>query len=169
MNRPLETKTVPKPKHKLELHANDYKTLLDASYTMGNKEAQKLVRPLGYKLDRQLSNVKHRIFKDKYDDVIVAFQGTKPTRVRDLVSDAALLFGLESYDPRFRDAQRTMNRVREKYKGKNIVSIGDSLGGSLAEYSGKKADQIITHNKGVGYSGIGKVIPKKQTDIRSAA
>jgi 5-methylcytosine-specific restriction endonuclease McrA len=43
--------------------------------------------------------------------------------------------------------------------------VGHSLGASLAEFSG--GDKIISVNKGVGLSGIGKELSNKQTDIRS--
>ena len=39
------------------------------------------------------------------------------------------------------------------------------MGGSLSEYS--KGDKIITINKGVGLSGIGKQLKSNQTDTRT--
>jgi hypothetical protein len=42
------------------------------------------------------------------------------------------------------------------------------LGGALAEYAGGKTNKVITIDKGVGLSGIGKTISKNQTDIRTS-
>jgi hypothetical protein len=55
--------------------------------------------------------------------------------------------------------------VRKKYNNKPVTTLGHSLGGSLAEFSG--GDKIVTINKGVGLSGINKEIKNNQTDIRS--
>ena len=154
------------PVSKPKIKTSKYKTLLEASYLGSNNEAEKLGNTIKYKLDRDLSNIKQKVYTHN-GKVVVAFQGTKPSRVRDLISDGMLMFGLEGYNTRFKDANKLMDRVKNKYQDKKIITIGDSLGGSLAEYAGKKADRIITNNKGVGAGGILRKTDKKQTDLRS--
>jgi len=150
-----------------KINSSKYKTLIEASYLTNNNDAERLGRNIKYKLDRELSNIKQKVYTHK-NKVVVAFQGTKPSRVRDLVSDGMILFGLEGLDTRFKDANKTMDRVNQKYGNKKIITMGHSLGGTLAEHVGNKADRVITFDKGVGAGTIGKTINKNQTDIRSS-
>ena len=150
-----------------KINSSKYKTLINASYLNNNNDAEKLGRSIKYKLDRELSNVKQKVYTHK-NKVVVAFQGTDPTRVRDLVSDGMIIFGLEGLNTRFKDANKTMDRVNQKYGNKKIITMGHSLGGTLAEHVGNKADRVITFDKGVGAGTIGKRINKNQTDIRSS-
>lgn len=150
-----------------KINSSKYKTLIDASYLNNNNDAERLGRSIKYKLDRELSNVKQKVYTHK-NKVVVAFQGTDPTRVRDLVSDGMIIFGLEGLNTRFKDANKTMDRVNQKYGNKKIITMGHSLGGTLAEHVGNKADRVITFDKGVGAGTIGKRINRNQTDIRSS-
>jgi hypothetical protein len=150
-----------------KINSSKYKTLINASYLNNNNDAERLGRSIKYKLDRELSNVKQKVYTHK-NKVVVAFQGTDPTRVRDLVSDGMIIFGLEGFNTRFKDANKTMDRVNQKYGNKKIITMGHSLGGTLAEHVGNKADRVITFDKGVGAGTIGKRINRNQTDIRSS-
>ena len=150
-----------------KIKTSKYKTLIEASYLGNNNDAERVGRNIGYKLDRELSNIKQKVYTHK-NKVVVAFQGTKPSRVRDVFSDGMLLFGLEGLDTRFKDANKTMDRVNQKYGNKKIITMGHSLGGSLAEHVENKADRVITFDKGVGLGTIGKTLNNKQTDIRSS-
>jgi len=150
-----------------QIKSSKYKTLIEASYLGNNNDAERLGRKIGYKLDRDLSNIKQKVYTYK-NKVVVAFQGTKPSRFRDVFSDGMVLFGLEGLDTRFRDANKTMDRVNQKYGNKKIITMGHSLGGTLAEHVGNKADRVITFDKGVELGTIGKTTDKKQTNIRSS-
>jgi len=150
-----------------KINSSKYKTLINASYLNNNNDAERLGRSIKYKLDRELSNVKQKVYTHK-NKVVVAFQGTDPTRVRDLISDGMIIFGLEGLNTRFKDANKTMDRVNQKYGNKKIITMGHSLGGTLAEHVGNKADRVITFDKGVGAGTIGKRINRNQTDIRSS-
>ena len=86
-------------------------------------------------------------------------------RFKDLKSDLAVLTGLQKYDTRFKESKRLTQLVKDKY-GQEPDVFGHSLGGSLAEKSGSKGD-ITTDNKGVGFTDIGKTIPKNQQDYRN--
>ena len=145
-----------------KIRSNEVKDLIEASYSRtGN--AEKLGKKYGLTLDKSLSNANHKVYFDKEKNPSVIFRGSK--NENDLMTDGLLAVGLEKYSTRFRDSKNLINDVKKKYNNKPITSIGHSLGGSLAEYSG--GDKIIAVNKGVGLSGIGKEISNKQTDIRS--
>jgi predicted alpha/beta-fold hydrolase len=60
-----------------------------------------------------------------------------------------------------------MEDVRKKYSAPATI-LGHSLGAAITEYVGGKKDKVITVDKGVGLSGIGKTIGKNQTDIRTS-
>ena len=142
--------------------ANQVKDLIEAGYSRTGK-AEDIGNLYGLKLDKQLSNINHKVFYDKERNPTVVFRGSKSKD--DAMTDGLLAVGLEKYSTRFRDSKNLIDDVRKKYNNKPILTTGHSLGGSLAEYSG--GDKIITVNKGVGFGGIGKEISNKQTDIRT--
>eukprot|EP01038_Epipyxis_sp_PR26KG_P013991 gene13991-18762_t len=138
--------------------------LIKSSYA-GVNEAESIGQKLGYKIDRDLSNRKHKVFIDENNKPIVAYTGTRTAS--DWLTDGALAVGLGGFTQRFKESKRVADKTRQKY-GQPLTILGHSLGGSLAEHSGSKNDKIITVDKGVGVFGIGKNISKNQTDIRSA-
>ena len=140
------------------------KKVLKASY-MNQKEAKKSLQEQGYKYNDKLSNNEAKVFEDAQGKPIVAFRGTKASKLKDLRSDVMLGLGLQKYDKRFRDSNALIKQVEKQY-GQPVTSIGHSLGGSLSQESNKKG-QVITYNKGVGLSSIGKTIPKTQQDYRT--
>ena len=137
--------------------------ILKASYEP-KKKASKTLAKSGYTLDKKLSTNESKVFTDKEGNPNIAFRGS--TNAKDfLFSDTLLGLGASKYDPRFKQAKELTKKVESKYN-KPVDVFGHSLGGSLAEQSGAKG-KIITFNKGVGIAGIGKSIPKNQTDIRT--
>jgi hypothetical protein len=141
------------------------KPILEASYKPV-KQAKKDYEKLGYKFDSSLSSPESKVFVDSQGNPNIAFRGSKTARDW-LISDPLLAIGASRFDPRVKDAKSLTKQVEKKY-GKPVDVFGHSLGGSLAEISGAKGN-ITTFNKGVGISGVGKAIPKNQTDIRTTA
>jgi hypothetical protein len=144
------------------MNGKNLKEIIKASYK-GNNDAEKIGQNLGYKLDRDLSNRKHKVFLDNNNKPTVAFTGTRT--LGDWVTDGALAVGLGGLTNRFQQSKRVIDNVRKKYN-QPITTVGHSLGGSLAEHAG--GDKVITVDKGVGLFGIGKKIKSNQTDIRSS-
>ncbi len=142
--------------------ANKVQDLIEAGYSRTG-EAETLGRKYNLTLDKQLSNANHKVFYDKERNPTVVYRGSK--NENDAMTDGLLAIGLEKYSTRFRESKDLMNDVNKKYKNKFVSSYGHSLGGSLAEYA--NANKVITVNKGVGLSGIGKKIRPNQTDIRT--
>ena len=142
--------------------ANEVKDLIESGYSRTGK-AEDIGKQYGLTLDKSLSNINQKVYYDREKNPTVVFRGTKSKD--DVMTDVLLGAGLEKYSTRFRDSKKLIEDVRKKYYNKPITSASHSLGGSLAEYAG--GDKIITVNKGVGLSGIGKQISNNQTDIRS--
>ena len=139
------------------------KAILKASY-LNQDDANNKLRNLGYKYDSQLSTNDNKVFIDKNGNPNIAFRGTHKLRTKDLLSDLAVLTGLDKYDTRFKEAQHVSKLVEEKYK-KPVNVFGDSLGGALAEKSGATG-KIYTHNKATGIGDLFKDIPDNQRDYR---
>ena len=145
-----------------KISANEVKDLIESGYSRTG-DAEKLGKKYGLTLDKSLSNANHKIFIDKERNPTVVYRGSK--NENDAMTDGLLAIGLEKYSTRFRESKDLLNDIRKKYNNKPVTSLGHSLGGSLAEYVG--ADKVVTVNKGVGISGIGKQLKANQTDIRT--
>lgn len=142
---------------------DNVKTLMKASYQSA-KDARNTLRDAGYTLDQQLSNINTKVFTDQMGKPHITFRGS--VRATDWLRDDPLIaLGLGKYAPRVKDAQRVTKLVESKY-GQKADVFGNSLGGALAERSGA-GGKIVTHNKAVALTDIGKTIGKNQIDIRS--
>ena len=146
------------------MNSQNLNQLIKSSYA-GTNESEEIGRQLGYKMDRDLSNRKQKVFVDENNKPIVAYTGTRTAA--DWLTDGALAVGLGGFTQRFRESKSVADKARLKY-GQPLTIVGDSLGGSLAEHSARKNDKVITVDKGVGIDGLFKKIGKNQTDIRSA-
>jgi hypothetical protein len=142
----------------------EYSRFIEASYT-DNINAEKIGRDINYTLDNELSDENNKVFKDdKDEDIIIAYTGTRKNE--DYFTDMALAVGLGPYTSRFKNSQKLVDTVRKKYNKSHVLSIGDSLGGSNAEYVGDKTDRVITLNKGTSIFDYGKTMRPNQIDIR---
>jgi hypothetical protein len=152
-------KRIRKPLRKLPVEKKTLSLLLDGGYQ--DKVAEEKLQKKGYKKVEKFTNDNHTVYLNDNKEPIIVHRGTQ--NVADIVTDGMLFLGLEKYHPRFREAQRLTKKVRAEFD-QPVTVIGHSLGGSLAEFSG--GDEIVTVNKGVGLSGLGKIIPAKQYDVR---
>ncbi len=94
--------------------------------------------------------------------IYVSHRGTKSWR--DIGSDVAVALGMESGNARFKRAKREVSRLVSENPGYRIVSTGHSLGGSLAEVSGKDVGKVVTFNKGAGLGSLYRSRGKYQKD-----
>lgn len=147
-----------------EFGTDKIRDLIQASYSR-NTGAREIGNRYGMRLDDSLSNAEHKVWIDRRNRPTVSFTGTR--KIGDWGTDILLGLGLEKYSTRFRDSKKLMEDVKKKYSAPATI-VSHSLGGSLGEYAGGKKDKIITVDKGVGLSGVGKTIGKNQTDIRTS-
>ena len=133
---------------------------LDVSYSPLEK-AKKKLEPYGYKLDTELSSRENKVFYNPYSNKMVfSVAGTNPLSARDLATDAYLAFlgraGLIQTS-RFKEAETTLNKARQKYKGSKKVLISHSLGSSITQNLAKEGEEIKGFGTGSGlYSQGGK-------------
>ena len=150
------------------MQGTQLKDILEASY-QPNREATNTLEKRGYKLDPTLSTREQKVFIDDEGNPNIAFRGTNTKSIRDIGSDILLGLGLSKYDPRQKQSNALVEQVRSKY-GKDPNLFGHSLGGALAEKSGKETGntgKVITYNKGASPSDMFQINPSNQTDIRT--
>jgi hypothetical protein len=145
---------------------------LETSYKSKNereKDYQMYERRDGTKVDRDLSTDQHQVYVSPNDKVHVYHRGSY-TATDWLRSDLSLGVGLESMDPRFQNAMKLHNTLKEKYKGKEIVHAGHSLGGALSEYVADRDNSTssVTYNPGnsiLGPSLISRMQQKQNHNV----
>lgn len=103
---------------------------------------------------------------NKEKKIYVAHRGTD--KMRDLSADVAIGLGLEKYHPRFKRARRDVTKLQRENPDYEIVHTGHSLGGSLAQHTGKHVGsdkgRVVTFNKGAGIGSLFRKRGKNQTD-----
>jgi hypothetical protein len=139
--------------------------LLRSSYENQSEFKSNLEKKKSGTYDDNLSSMNSKVFLDNNGTPTIVHRGT--SNVRDVISDGMYLLGLESFDPRFRNAKKLNKDVEKKY-GMKPVNLGHSIGSAVAEYSAPKDGKVITYNKATRGQSIGQKIPKNQTDYRAS-
>ena len=96
--------------------------------------------PKHFTIDQEFNEEKQKVYLDKNNKPIIAFRGTVPTDINDLLNDAILLIGLEGFSPRFQNSVEFTKKVIDKYGKENISLVGHSLGSSIANYVSAETD-----------------------------
>jgi hypothetical protein len=144
----------------------DLSTLLKAGYQRMDA-AERMVKPLGYTMDRELSTFDTMVFVKRGYPVVLA-RGSA-TAQDWLVEDAKIAAGRGRSSARVQTTLEAVIQSKIKY-GKPVSAIGHSLGGRLAEES--QADGwIFTVDKATSPLDAFKKLSAgdRQTDIRTAA
>jgi hypothetical protein len=138
------------------------RNLLKASY--GDKKSSRELESQGLIKDKSLSGKRVQVYKDDEGNAQVVHRGTQG--VKDFVTDAYITLGGDlKKTNRYKHANKITQQAREKYGNINIS--GHSLGGKLAEMTGKSGDKSITTvNKASVFGDIGKRRRDNQVDIR---
>ena len=123
---------------------------LDISYSPLEK-TQKKLDPYGYKLDTDLSTKENKVFYNPYNNrVVYSVAGTNPYSARDLGTDAYLAFlgqsGLKATN-RYKEAESTLEKVRDKYKKSKKTLIAHSIGSQIINTFDKRPNENV---KGFG-------------------
>lgn len=141
--------------------ADTLKKILESSYTGEEVE--------GFKIDENLSDPYAIVFS-KNGKAIVAHRGTDTTT--DWGNN--LVFGLlgkagYKFTNRYKTSENVQKMAEEKYGAENVLTVGHSQGGLLAEMLGQNSNEIITVNKATRPQQylVGKPPNENQYDIRS--
>jgi len=126
---------------------------LNVSYSPLGRAQEKLT-PYGYVLDKQLSTQQNKVFvQPRSKKVLFTVAGTDPTSLRDLTTDAYLAFlgqaGLQSTS-RYKEAEQTLAKARQKYSGYKKVLSGHSLGSSIINTLARPDDDVYGFGTGSG-------------------
>lgn len=135
-----------------------------AKYSYGSSQGRKT---LAKRTNRDLILNKGEIsaYRDNQEKKIyVGHRGTYQMQKKDISADLALAVGLEKFHPRFKRARREVHKIEQENPGYQLVHTGHSLGGALAEHTGKKHSEIVTFNKGAGILSLLRKRKPNQTD-----
>jgi len=127
-----------------KLHAH----LANQSYNKIGEREQNLG---GYELDTSFNDKKHAVYHNKkLGKSVISYRGTDPTDVEDMYNDAHIIKGTQASTNRYKRSEELYDNVNKKY-GKNITSVGHSLGGNISEHiARKKGGKAETFNTGRG-------------------
>tara|TARA_R110000772_G_scaffold34539_2_gene83717 strand:- start:1411 stop:2847 length:1437 start_codon:yes stop_codon:yes gene_type:complete len=110
----------------------------------------------GYLYQPFVSTNEHAVwYNASTKDVHVSYRGTEKTSVKDLTSDAMLMFRGEGANERFKDSVRDTLAIVAKFPGASLSLSGHSLGGQLATYvlhnlpddTAQRVTSVTTFNK----------------------
>lgn len=102
----------------------------------------------GYKIDSQLSNDNQQVYYNP-DKKKLLMNVTGTHKGQDVVTDVRLAFGGLKNTQRFKEADTTLQKAKDKYKENKVVLTGHSLGGSIVNYIKKPDDEMYALNSGV--------------------
>jgi len=126
----------------MKVNLND---AIKASY--GNREAIRNVESKGYKLDRGLSNGNEKTFvNNKKKKILYTIAGTH--NFSDVGTDIYLGLGKLQNTNRYKEAEKTLNQAKDKYKNYKVKIAAHSLGGSIGQTLSSKANKTVTLDSG---------------------
>jgi len=110
---------------------------LKSSY--GNKKSKKNLEKEGYQMDSSLSNHNQQVWYNPNDrKLMVNVAGTH--NLSDWGTDLYLALGHLKHTNRYKEADSTLEKAREKYKPAQTVVTGHSLGSTIGAYMADKND-----------------------------
>jgi len=115
--------------------------VLKNSYSKHKKEQ------LGnYRLDRKLSNANQQVYFNQHNGKLhYNVNGTR--NLRDWAVDALAPLGLLKSTNRYKQADETLKKAKEKYNVKNATISGHSLGGAISSRVAKPEDKVYSLNR----------------------
>ena len=117
------------PKSNMPLHK-----ALKLSYLDDNKKKKKLLKKYGFRLDEDLSSHNQTVaYNPNNQRMLYSVAGTH--NYDDFKTDAKLAFGNLKRSKRYKEAENTLDRAKNKYSGsKENIITGHSLGGTITSY-----------------------------------
>jgi hypothetical protein len=111
-----------------------------------------------YSLDREISDENSVVFTTKEclgvnTRIVLAFRGTNPLKLNDIITDVFITFGREKETERFQLALKKIEHIMDIYPEIPIILCGHSLGGTQAIYLSKKYNlRTYAYNPAQGIS-----------------
>lgn len=112
------------------------------------KKQGKVMNKYGYKIDNELSNENQQVYYNP-DKKKLLYNVTGTHNLADKITDVKLAFGGLKNTERYKSAENTLQKAKDKYKENKVVITGHSLGGSIGNYIKKPDDELFALNSGV--------------------
>jgi hypothetical protein len=129
-----------------------------------NPLKQDALKDEGYQFDAELSSHNQQVYyHPEKKKLLYNVSGTH--NLSDIATDAYLLAGRLNKTNRYKEADKTLKRAKEKYQPEHSTVTGHSLGGAIASKIGKPADRIVTYNSGATF---GQRVRKNEEAIHTA-
>jgi uncharacterized protein YdcH (DUF465 family) len=119
----------------------------------------------GYNLDESLSNHNQQVYYNPTKKSLL-LSGTGTHNLSDIGTDIYLAAGHLKDTNRYKEAEKTLKKAKQKYGVDNAIITGHSLFGTIGSYIGNpEKDQIYTLDKG---ATIGQPIRKGEKAYRTS-
>jgi len=139
-------------------------TTLKSSY--GDRKALRELELAGYKQDKELSSHNQQVWYNAADNKLL-YNVAGTHNLSDWGTDVYLAAGKLKSTSRYKEAKKTLEKAREKYKNAQTTLTGHSLGGSIVGYLASKSrnDKVFTLDKG---ATIGQKVRKGEQAFRTS-
>ena len=127
-----------------------YDTLKNSYDTRDNQKSK--FKNQGYVYDSDLSNHNQQVYySPSQKKLLYTVTGTH-NLLSDLGTDIyGVLGGNLKNTNRYKEAQNTLNKAKQKYKPNETTITAHSLGGTIAQYISGKNDKVLTLDKGATF------------------
>ena len=112
------------------------------------KKQGKVMNKYGYKIDNALSNDNQQVYFNP-DKKKLLFNITGTHNAKDIITDTRLALGGLTKTERFKQADNTLQKAKDKYKENKVVITAHSLGATIGNYIKKPDDELFALNAGV--------------------
>lgn len=121
--------------------------VLNLGYKTEKKQG-KVMNKYGYKIDNELSNDNQQVYYNPEKKKLL-YNITGTHNLADKITDVKLAFGGLKNTERYKSAENTLQKAKDKYNENKVIITGHSLGGTIGNYIKKPTDELFTLNSGV--------------------
>ena len=119
---------------------------LKIGYLRNQKKQKKRLKKFGYRFDPELSNERQNVvaFNPTSNKLLLIGNGTDPRQEKDLQTDLLLGIGGLKETERYREEKNALLKAKRKYKEADVVIVGHSLYGGIANSIASPNDSVVT-------------------------